>query len=109
MQQIRAMSIKDISTADLLAELLTRMTPPPTAPLIETGGEPLKTIMSQCQFCKLVGIDNKVCEQIRKLGYFPSYGTNPIKIPTRLGIEGVEQYFIDAHAGKLGENAKYKG
>jgi len=102
-------SLRDYSTADLVMELIARMTPkqiPMPQPAVPE--EPQKAVMSQRQFCALVGIDRPTCEKLRKLGYIPYVGTNPIKIPVRLGREGLEQYIIDANAGQIGANAKYK-
>lgn len=102
-------SLRDFSTAELVMELVNRMTPKPTAPPpVAITEEPQKTVMSQRQFCALVGIDRLTCERLRRLGYIPYVGTNPIKIPVRLAREGLEQYIIDANAGRIGANAKYK-
>jgi hypothetical protein len=102
-------SLKDFSTAELVIELIARITPRQTIPSPDIVVEDSqKTVMSQRQFCALVGIDRLTCEKLRKLGYIPYVGTNPIKIPVRLAREGLEQHIIDANAGQIGANARYK-
>ena len=104
-------SLRDYSTADLIMEVIARLTPKPALAAEQPSTqpkEPEKEVLSQRQFCALVGIDRPLCAKLREYGYIPYIGTKPIKIPVSLGREGLKQYFIDANAGQIGANAKYK-
>ena len=81
-------SLKDFSTAELVIELIARITPRQTIPSPDIVVEDSqKTVMSQRQFCALVGIDRLTCEKLRKLGYIPNqpYQNSGSACPRRIG------------------------
>lgn len=68
----------------------------------------LPYVVTQEQFCAAAGIHRAKCREIRDLGYIPSVGDNPVRIPLKTGLEGLEAYICDCARGEIGKNARFK-
>ncbi|HWR19082.1 MAG TPA: hypothetical protein VN608_05620 [Clostridia bacterium] len=68
----------------------------------------LPYVVTQEQFCAAAGIHRGKCRELRDLGYIPSVGENPVRIPFKTGLEGLEAYICDSACGELGKSARFK-
>ncbi|HMM32121.1 MAG TPA: hypothetical protein PKB13_10125 [Clostridia bacterium] len=68
----------------------------------------LPHVVTQETFCAEAGIHRAKCRKLRDLGYIPAVGENPVYIPLKTGLEGLEAYISDYARGELGKNARFK-